>query len=135
MRQCQKRQKPREHPFGTFGTPPVSVYGELHALLGATLERLTDRLNAPVQGTAADGLKVALAWLWERKDDCPGVVPILVCHDEIVVEVDTDQAQEAKEWLEKAMIEGMNIVLNGMDEEHVSVEVEARIARSWGNMR
>ena len=25
------------------------------------VERLTDRLNAPVQGTAADGLKLALA--------------------------------------------------------------------------
>jgi hypothetical protein len=27
------------------------------------VERLTDRLNAPVQGTAADGLKLALAFL------------------------------------------------------------------------
>ena len=32
------------------------------------VERLTDRLNAPVQGTAADGLKLALALLWERSD-------------------------------------------------------------------
>jgi hypothetical protein len=30
------------------------------------------------------------------------------------------------------MIEGMDVVLNGMDEVHVSVEVEARIARIWG---
>ena len=35
-------------------------------------ERLTDRLNAPVQGTGADGLKLALALLWERRDECPG---------------------------------------------------------------
>jgi DNA polymerase I-like protein with 3'-5' exonuclease and polymerase domains len=27
------------------------------------VERLTDRLNAPVQGTGADGLKLALALL------------------------------------------------------------------------
>jgi hypothetical protein len=35
--------------------------------------------------------------------------------------------------LEKAMIEGMDTVLNGTDEVDVPVEVEARIARSWGD--
>jgi DNA polymerase I-like protein with 3'-5' exonuclease and polymerase domains len=57
---------------------------------------------------------------------------VLVCHDEFVAEVDIDQAEEAKEWLEKAMVEGMEVVLNGTDEVDVPVEVEARIARSWG---
>jgi DNA polymerase I len=50
------------------------------------VEKLTDRLNTPVQGTGVDGLKVALALLWERRNQCPGAVPILVCHDEVVVE-------------------------------------------------
>jgi len=59
-------------------------------------------------------------------------VPILVCHDEVVVECDAEQAADAKRWLEKAMIEGMDTVLNGMDEGYVPVEVEGRIARSWG---
>src|SRR5215211_2486934 len=49
------------------------------------VEKLTDRLNAPVQGTAADGLKFALALLWERRGEGPGAVPVLVCHDEIGV--------------------------------------------------
>jgi hypothetical protein len=35
-------------------------------------------------------------------------------------------------WLEKAMIEGMETVLSSTDEVEVPVEVEARIARSWG---
>ncbi len=94
--------------------------------------RLTDRLNAPVQGTGADGLKLALAFLWERRDECPGAVPVLVCHDEVVAECDADKAEEGKEWLEKLMIEGMEAALNGTDEVYVPVEVEARIARSWG---
>jgi hypothetical protein len=89
-------------PFGTFGTPSVSVFGELHALL------------------------------WERRDECPGAVPILVCHDEIVVECDVEQAVEAKAWLEKAMIEGIVAVLNNADEVNAPVEIEARVARSWG---
>jgi DNA polymerase I len=96
------------------------------------VERLTDRLNAPVQGAAADGLKLALALLWECRSECPGAVPVLVCHDEIVVECDTEQAADVKAWLERAMVEGMEVVLNGTDEVDVPVEVEARVARSWG---
>ncbi len=59
-------------------------------------------------------------------------MPVLVCHDEVVVECVAEQAAEAKAWLEKAMIERIEAVLNGADEVHVPVEVEARIARSWG---
>jgi DNA polymerase I len=98
------------------------------------VERLTDRLNAPVQGTAADGLKVALALLWERRAECPEAVPVLVCHDEVVVECDAEQSEGVRAWLENAMVEGMDTVMNGTDELHVPVEVEARIARSWGEV-
>jgi DNA polymerase-1 len=96
------------------------------------VERLTDRLNAPVQGTAADGLKLALALLWECRDECPGAVPVLVCHDEVVVECDAEKAADARAWLQRAMIEAMDAVMNGTDEGHVPVEVEGQIARSWG---
>ena len=96
------------------------------------IERLTDRLNAPVQGAGADGLKLALALLWERREDCPGAVPIIVCHDEVVVECDGKQAADVNAWLEEATIEGMDAVMNGMDKVLLPVEVEVRIARSWG---
>src|SRR5215217_5751120 len=99
------------------------------------VERLTDRLNAPVQGTRSGGLKLALALLWERRAECPGAVPVLVCHDEVVVECDADEAAGAKAWLEKVMIEGVDAVMNGAGEAHVLVEVEVRIARSWGEGR
>ena len=36
-----------------------------------------------------------------------------MCHDETVVECDVKQAADAKAWLEKAMIEGMDAVMNG----------------------
>jgi hypothetical protein len=75
---------------------------------------------------------VALALLWERRDECPGVVPSIVCHDEIVVECGAEQAKDAKAWLEKAMIEGMDTVMNGTDEGSLLVEVESRIDSSWG---
>jgi len=97
------------------------------------VEKLTDYLNALVQGTGADGLKLALALLWERRGECPGAVPVLVCHDEVIVECDAEQAADVRAWLEKAMIEGMDAVMNGTDEVDIPVEVEARIARSWGD--
>ena len=97
------------------------------------VEKLTDRLNAPVQGSGADGLKLALSLLWERRAECPAAVPVLVCHDEVVVECDAEQAADVRAWLEKAMIEGMDAVMNGTDEVDIPVEVEARIARSWGD--
>jgi DNA polymerase I-like protein with 3'-5' exonuclease and polymerase domains len=58
--------------------------------------------------------------------------PVLVCHDEVVIECDVERAADAKSWLVKAMIEGMDSVMNNTDEVQVPVEVEARIARGWG---
>jgi DNA polymerase I len=94
------------------------------------VQRLTDRLNAPVQGTGADSLKLALALLWERRYECPGATPILVCHDEVVVECDADKAEEGKEWLVQAMKDGMDAVVNDM-EPHILIEVEASISKTW----
>jgi DNA polymerase I len=96
------------------------------------VERLTDRLNAPVQGTAADGLKLALALLWERRNQCPGAMPVVVCHDEMVVECDTDKAEETKEWLVQAMRDGMDAVANVM-EPHILIEVETSVSKTWGS--
>jgi DNA polymerase-1 len=111
---------------------PVAV--ETRTLTGRrrqSVEKLTDRLNAPVQGTGADGLKLALTLLWESRSEYPGAVPVLVCHDEVIVECDAEQAVDVQAWLEKAMIEGLDTILNGMNEGHIPVVVEGQIARSW----
>ncbi len=76
------------------------------------MTRFTEWVNAPVQGTGADGLKLALAFLWERRGECSGAMPVACVHDEIAVECDEDEAEKAKVWLEKAMIDGMDEVLN-----------------------
>jgi DNA polymerase-1 len=89
--------------------------------------------NFPIQGCCADGLKLALTLLWERRGECPGAVPILAVHDEIVVEVDKDKVEEAQAWLKAAMVEGMERALNDPDAEGpgVLVEVETRISKTW----
>jgi len=51
-------------------------------------------------------------------------VPALVCHDEVVVEYDVEQAADVEACLEKAIIEGMEAILNATEEVDVPIEVE-----------
>jgi DNA polymerase-1 len=88
----------------------------------------THRLNSPVQGSEADGAKLAMALLWERREGCPGAFPVLFVHDEIVIEVDEGQALAAADWLKQAMLDGMAPVLGS-----VPCEVEAKIVPTWGD--
>jgi DNA polymerase-1 len=87
-----------------------------------SVEKLTDHLNTPVQGTGADGLKLALALLWERRGEWLGAIPVLACYDEVVVECEAQHGSDAKAWLVGAMIEGMDSVLSATDEGYVPVE-------------
>jgi DNA polymerase I-like protein with 3'-5' exonuclease and polymerase domains len=89
--------------------------------------RFSEKLNTPVQGTGADGLKAAMALLWERRADCPSALPVLFVHDEIVVECDAADAERAKAWLTRAMMDGMTPFADP-----VPVAVEAAVLRTWG---
>jgi DNA polymerase-1 len=87
------------------------------------------RLNTPVQGTGADGLKLALALLWERRDQAPGAFPVLAVHDEIVVECDESQADAAVAWVKAAMVDAMTPLIAP-----VPVEVGVEVGGTWGEM-
>jgi DNA polymerase-1 len=106
--------------------------GECRTLAGRRrvlndLTPYTHRLNSPVQGTEADGAKLAMALLWERRQECPHAFPVIFAHDEIVVEADATQANAAAAWLKQAMLDGMQPFLT-----KVPVEVDVRIGRTWG---
>jgi DNA polymerase I-like protein with 3'-5' exonuclease and polymerase domains len=106
---------------------------EARTLLGrrrGSLRSFREALNHPIQGTAADGQKLALALLWERRHECPHAFPVLVVHDEIVIECGADKAEEAREWLMSAMVDGMNAVVNS-SEPHVPIEIEAAVSDFW----
>lgn len=90
------------------------------------VERYSEKLNTPIQGTGADGTKAALKRLWEDRERFPTAFPVLIVHDEIVVECDEDDAEACKEWLVNHMVAGMAEVLKG-----VPIEVEAQVANSW----
>jgi hypothetical protein len=93
--------------------------------------KVTEALRAPFWHPVVYVFGGTHAVLREHRDACPGAVPVLVCHDEVVIERVAERATEAKAWLEAAIFEGMNAVMNGAGEARVPVEVEARIDRSW----
>jgi DNA polymerase-1 len=118
-------------------TGRIRRFGDVSVLRGSkkrTVERKAK--NFPMQGSCADGLKLALALLYERRAECAGAVPIIALHDEIVVECDETEAEKVEAWLEKAMKEGMMEVLNGpvtvgADVSEVPVEVEIKSGKTW----
>src|SRR5262249_25675360 len=95
--------------------------------LRAGVERFTEKLNSPVQGAGADGLKAALALLWERRAECPAARLVSAVHDELVLEVDEGQEVVAAQWLRGAMLDGMRTWCDP-----VPVEVEIKAGRTWG---
>ena len=94
---------------------------------GSKYANVTEALNFPVQGTGADGLKAAIALLWERRAECPGAVPVLFCHDEIVLEVPSANADAAAGWLKRCMVDGMAPLVAP-----VPVDVEVTTGPTWG---
>lgn len=93
----------------------------------AGVTRYTEKLNTPVQEAGADGLKAALALLWERRAECPAAVPVLAVHDEIVVECAAADADAVSGWLTRAMVDGMATFADP-----VPVVVEVVVSPTWG---
>ena len=61
-------------------------------------------MNAPVQGTAADIMKIAMIRTQEALDAAGLDAKILLqVHDELLLEVRSDQATQASEILQQAM--------------------------------
>jgi DNA polymerase-1 len=86
----------------------------------------TNRLNSPIQGSAADGLKLALAKLWETRHQV-NAYPVLTVHDEIVIEAPNELVDEATEWLKNCMEDGMGEFLR-----EVPVAVDVTVKETWG---
>jgi DNA polymerase-1 len=89
------------------------------------VENFTEKLNIPVQGTGADGLKQALGLLWRRRHRCPTAGLVLAVHDEIVVECDANEADAVAAWLTQAMIDAMAPLVDP-----VPVEVDVKIGQT-----
>jgi DNA polymerase-1 len=103
-------------------------------LSGRRRDGITNRneaINAPIQGTAADGLKMAMARVHDglRKFNGSAFI-IAVVHDELLVECNEADAKEVEEIVKSAMIEAMDEIVNANDPK-VPIEVEGVGKREW----
>lgn len=83
-----------------------------------------NRYNYEVQGTAADGLKEALARLYPQLQDSWRLCAVV--HDEIVLEVPISEVDEAKEVLQNSMIDGMQTFIK-----EVPIVADVEVANVW----
>ena len=60
-------------------------------------------MNTPIQGTAADILKLALGRLIVELPDYPWLRPLLQIHDELVFELPADKVEEAPALIRSCM--------------------------------
>ncbi len=81
--------------------------------------------NAPIQGTSADILKRALRLLNDELQQTSAKI-VNIIHDEIVVEVDQDEAKDVAAKVERAMCAAGEEYLHT-----VPVKVETQIAAEW----
>lgn len=86
--------------------------------------KATQRMNLPIQASAAEGLKETLAIIYRKLKQEWHLVAVV--HDELVLEVPFKDAEAAKAVLISAMIEGMEQILK-----NVPIVVEAAISTTW----
>lgn len=84
------------------------------------------RLNLPIQASAAEGFKEGLKLLVEELERRPSWKIVNVIHDEVLLEVDESEAEEAKDILETCMKKGMEKILKV-----VPVVVDIKRANKW----
>lgn len=81
-------------------------------------------MNTPIQGTAADIIKLAMVRVYERlKRELPEARLILQVHDELIVEADEKDAPRAAEILREEMENAASL--------SVPLTADAKIGNSW----
>lgn len=99
----------------------------------AQAERMV--MNAPIQGTAADFVKIAMRevdHMLEREGLRKFVTLILQVHDELIFEI-----EDKKEVLERVVpriVETMESVTKFANESEIKLSVEPQIGKRWGEL-
>ncbi|MDR2578141.1 MAG: DNA polymerase I [Chitinispirillales bacterium] len=81
-------------------------------------------INTPVQGTAADIIKLAMIRVYPKLEQWPGVKMLLQIHDELVFEVPEEQAGDFAKWVSKEMSEAYEL--------KVPLKVDTGTGKHWG---
>lgn len=81
-------------------------------------------MNAPIQGTAADIIKIAMVKVYDAlREKCPEARLILQVHDELICEVPEEKAQTVADILKEEMENAVSL--------SVPLRADVKIGRSW----
>ena len=81
-------------------------------------------MNSPIQGTAADIMKIAMIRVSKRlREELPEASLILQIHDELLLEVPEAMAEKAREILSEEMSHAAEL--------DVALETDSHIGRNW----
>lgn len=83
-------------------------------------------INMPIQGLAADIMKLAMIAVYEFYREQPDVKMILQIHDEIILEVKEGLVEEVSRQVKKIMEEVYNLA--------VPLTVDVKIGKNWGEL-
>ena len=114
---------------GRRGDGPVATR-TLSGRRRLNVEDYTRKINTPIQGSAADVFKTAMALLYESRDVAPSARLVLSVHDELVLEVGEAEAEVARHWLARCMREAGQVYL-----ERVPVVVEVGVGATWADTK
>jgi len=81
-------------------------------------------INAPLQGSAADIIKIAMVRIADRiEKELPGAKMILQVHDELIFEVENDSLEKLREMVVREM--------KGATDLKVPLEVDTGTGNNW----
>ena len=81
-------------------------------------------MNAPIQGTAADIIKIAMVKVYDAlREKCPEAKLILQVHDELICEVPKAQAETVAQILKEEMENAVKL--------SVPLRADVKVGRSW----
>ena len=98
----------------------------------ASAERMA--INAPIQGTEADVVKIALIKIDDfiKKEGLENdVFPLLQVHDELIYEIREDKAADIAPKIEKIM----ESVMDPKDTKGVILTAKSHVAKNWGELK
>lgn len=108
-----------------------TISGRRRIVQGTRDDKFTVRVNTKVQGTAGDIAKVAMGFLWDKLVEAPeGQADLIsMVHDEIVMEVDEDAAEQWAQTLKDCMENAGRVYITD-----VPIVADVGIGRNWAEV-
>ena len=123
MDNCKKNAKEKGYAETYFGRRRyLPELNESNAIRRGFGERVA--MNMPIQGTAADIIKIAMIQVYERlKKECPEAKLIMQVHDELIIEAPEKDAEKVTALLKNTMENACEL--------SVPLTVEVACGKTW----